>query len=79
MYTYTSVYRVLVNRKEGRILVTGKEEDLELLAKGWELLLESLDWEEAFEYALEIAGDDIVEWYYDDAVKKRYLTSLVAS
>ncbi|ACB39697.1 hypothetical protein [Pyrobaculum neutrophilum] len=73
------MYRVLANKREGRILVTGKEKDLELLAEGWDLLLESLDWEEAFEYALEIAGDDVVEWYYDEAVKKKHLAGLVAS
>jgi len=65
------VYRVLVNRSLDRILVTGKERDLRLLDEGWEIVYEAVDWEEAFEYAMEIAEDEIVEWYYDEAVEKK--------
>jgi len=65
------VYRVLVNKSLDRILVTGKERDLRLLDEGWEIVYEAGDWEEAFEYAMEIAEDEIVEWYYDEAVKKK--------
>jgi len=74
MYTY--VYRVLVSRREGRILVTGKERDLRLLEEGWDLVFETFDWEEAFDFAMDIAEDDIVEWYYDEAVKKKFITGL---
>jgi hypothetical protein len=70
------VYRVLVNEKEGRILVTGKEEDLRLLEDGWDLVFESFDWEEAFDFAMDMADDEIIEWYYEDAVKKKFVTGL---
>jgi|GEM_PF-1016043 len=76
MYTYTHMYRVLVSRREGRILVTGKEKDLELVEEGWDLVFESFDWDEAFEFAMEIAEDEIVEWYYDEAVKKKFIIDL---
>jgi hypothetical protein len=70
------VYRVLVNEKEGRILVTGKEEDLRLLEDGWDLVFESFDWDEAFDFAMDMANDEIIEWYYEDAVKKKFVTGL---
>jgi hypothetical protein len=70
------VYRVLVNEKEGRILVTGKEEDLRLLEEGWDLVFESFDWDEAFDFAMDMADDEIIEWYYEDAVKKKFITGL---
>jgi hypothetical protein len=41
------VYRVLVSKREGRILVTGKEKDLRLVEEGWDVVFESFDWEEA--------------------------------
>ena len=70
------MYRVLVNEKEGRILVTGKEEDLRLLEDGWDLVFESFDWDEAFDFAMDMANDEIIEWYYEDAVKKKFVTGL---
>lgn len=70
------MYRVLVNEKEGRILVTGKEEDLRLLEDGWDLVFESFDWDEAFDFAMDMADDEIIEWYYEDAVKKKFVTGL---
>ncbi|MCI4447063.1 MAG: hypothetical protein JHC20_04025 [Pyrobaculum sp.] len=70
------MYRVLVNEKEGRILVTGKEEDLRLLEEGWDLVFESFDWDEAFDFAMDMADDEIIEWYYEDAVKKKFITGL---
>ncbi|MGC9050695.1 hypothetical protein [Pyrobaculum sp.] len=70
------MFRVMVNRERGRILVTGKEKDLGLLDEGWELVYESFDWEDAFEYAMEIADDEIVEWYYDEEVKKKFVKGL---
>jgi hypothetical protein len=70
------VYRVLVNEKEGRILVTGKEEDLRLLEEGWDLVFESFDWDEAFDFAVDMADDEIIEWYYEDAVKKKFMAGL---
>ncbi|AET31582.1 hypothetical protein ODS41_12905 [Pyrobaculum sp. 3827-6] len=70
------MFRVMVNRERGRILVTGKDRDLRLLDEGWELVYESFDWEDAFEYAMEIADDEIVEWYYDEEVKKKFVKGL---
>jgi hypothetical protein len=70
------MYRVLVNEKEGRILVTGKEEDLRLLEEGWDLVFESFDWDEAFAFAVDMAYDEIIEWYYEDAVKKKFVAGL---
>ena len=70
------MYRVLVNEKEGRILVTGKEEDLRLLEEGWDLVFESFDWDEAFDFAVDMADDEIIEWYYEDAVKKKFVAGL---
>lgn len=69
MYTYTDVYRVLINEREGRILVTGRDEDLRLIEEGWDLVFETFDWDEAFELAMEIADDKVVEWYYEEGVK----------
>jgi hypothetical protein len=65
-----------MNEKEGRILVTGKEEDLRLLEDGWDLVFESFDWDEAFDFAMDMADDKIIEWYYEDAVKKKFVTGL---
>ncbi len=65
-----------MNEKEGRILVTGKEEDLRLLEEGWDLVFESFDWDEAFDFAVDMADDEIIEWYYEDAVKKKFVTGL---
>jgi hypothetical protein len=73
------VYRVLVNEKEGRILVTGKEEDLRLLEDGWDLVFESFDWDEAFDFAMDMADDEIIEWYYEDAVKKKFVGRPICS
>ncbi len=70
------MYRVLVSRREGRILVTGKERDLRLVEEGWDLVFETFDWEEAFDFAMDFAEDYIVEWYYDEAVKKKFITGL---
>ena len=65
-----------MNEKEGRILVTGKEEDLRLLEEGWVLVFESFDWDEAFDFAVNMADDEIIEWYYEDAVKKKFVAGL---
>ena len=70
------MYRVLVNRDQGRILVTGKDKDLRLLEEGWELVFESFDWDEAFDFALEMAEDAVIEWYFDEEVKKRFVQGL---
>jgi len=76
MYTCTYMYRVLVNEREGRILVTGRERDLRLVEEGWDVVFESFDWEEAFDFAMDMAEEEIVEWYYDEAVKKKFVTGL---
>jgi hypothetical protein len=76
MYTCTYVYRVLVNEREGRILVTGRERDLRLVEEGWDVVFESFDWDEAFDFAMDMAEEEIVEWYYDEAVKKKLITGL---
>ena len=76
MYTCTYMYRVLVNEREGRILVTGRERDLRLVEEGWDVVFESFDWEEAFDFAMDMAEEEIVEWYYDEAVKKKLITGL---
>ncbi|MEM4742735.1 MAG: hypothetical protein QW792_02175 [Pyrobaculum sp.] len=70
------MYRVMLNKKNGRILVTGRDSDLALLEEGWELVFESFDWDEAFELAMELADDEIVEWYYDEAVKNKLVEGL---
>lgn len=70
------MYRVLVNRDQGRILVTGKDKDLRLLEEGWELVFESFDWDEAFDFAMEMAEDEVIEWYFDEEVKKRFVQGL---
>lgn len=62
------MYRVLANRKLGRILITRRESDLGLLKEGWEIVFHAPQWETAFSYALEVAEDEIVEWYYEDQV-----------
>ncbi|MFN3803993.1 MAG: hypothetical protein ACK4SY_02955 [Pyrobaculum sp.] len=60
------MYRVLINRKLERVLVTGREGDLELLKEGWEIVFQAPLWKTAFNYALEVAEDEIIEWYYED-------------
>ncbi len=72
------MYWVLVNRKGGRVLVTGRPSDVMELGD-WEVVYKTERWDEAYEVALLIADDDdlILEWYLEDAVKrKKALTSL---
>jgi len=62
------VYRVLVNPSKGRVLVSGKTRDLELLSQGWVLEGEFPTWSAAFSYAKYIADkyDYVLEWYIEE-------------
>lgn len=71
------MYWVLVDRKGGRVLVTGRPSDVEEL--GWEVVYETETWDEAYEAALLIADEEdlVLEWYLEDVVKrKKALASL---
>ncbi|MFB6470758.1 MAG: hypothetical protein TU36_005955 [Vulcanisaeta sp. AZ3] len=61
-------FRVLVNRRMGRVLVSGKPEDLELIREGWRVIHEDSNWRGAFEYARSYADkhDYILEWYLEE-------------
>lgn len=54
-----------------RILVTGKEEDLDLLDEGWELAGVFKRWRDAYRLALRLADahDLVVEWYVEEAAR----------
>ncbi len=68
---FTCVYRVLRNKQGDRILITGKESDLELLKDGWSIVFESPYWDVAFAHAMEIAEDEVIEWYYEEQTRRR--------
>jgi hypothetical protein len=61
-------YRVYVNRRLGRVLVSGRPEDEELIREGWKIIREEGDWEVAFEFAREFADmhDYVLEWYLEE-------------
>ena len=63
-----AVFRIYVNEFSGRVLVSGKESDLELIEKGWKIVREFNNWKDAFNYALDIADrfDYVLEWYVDE-------------
>ncbi len=63
------MFRVLVDERTWRVLVTGKEEDLDLLDEGWELAGEFGDWASAYKVALRLADvhDMVLEWYVEEA------------
>ncbi len=67
----TKTYRVYVNHKEGRVLVSGRDEDLGLIEEGWRVEFESNNWRNAYEYARDIADatDYILEWYLEEEVE----------
>lgn len=50
-------------------MVTGKEEDLDLIDEGWELAGEFEDWASAYRIALRLADahDMVLEWYVEEA------------
>ncbi len=63
------MYRVLVDEKNWRILISGKEDDLDLLDEGWELAGQFDDWISAYKLALRLADahDMVLEWYVEEA------------
>ncbi|BDR93350.1 hypothetical protein [Vulcanisaeta souniana] len=64
----TGRYKVFINRKMGRILVSGKSEDLSLIKEGWRIIYEDNDWKNAFEFARDYADkhDYVLEWYLEE-------------
>jgi len=72
-------YRVYVNRRMGRVLVSGKSEDEALINEGWKVIREENDWRAAFEFAREYADrhDYILEWYMEEEMEvlKNVLTN----
>lgn len=50
------------------MLVTGKEEDLDLLEEGWELAGEYKRWRDAYRVALRLADahEYVLEWYLEE-------------
>ncbi|WP_369689096.1 hypothetical protein [Vulcanisaeta thermophila] len=61
-------YRVLVNGRLGRVLVSGKPEDLSLVEFGWRVVYQDKDWRKAFEFARDYADerDYVLEWYLEE-------------
>lgn len=59
----------MIDHKGWRILVTGREEDLDLLDAGWELAGEYESWGKAYKAAMRLADahDMILEWYLEEA------------
>jgi hypothetical protein len=68
-------YRVYVNRRVGRVLVSGKPEDGELINEGWKVIHEEDDWRAAFEFARDYADrhDYILEWYLEESKHSRLI------
>ncbi|MGC9153127.1 MAG: hypothetical protein ACP5GY_05265 [Vulcanisaeta sp.] len=64
----TGRYKVFINRRLGRILVSGKPEDEVLINEGWKVIYEHQDWKNAFAYARDYADkhDYILEWYLEE-------------
>jgi hypothetical protein len=60
------MYRVLMHRRLGRILVSGKDDDS--INEGWELIYTSERWIDAYEYARNLADkyDYVLEWYLEE-------------
>ncbi|MFB6491444.1 MAG: hypothetical protein TU35_009490 [Thermoproteus sp. AZ2] len=65
------MYWVLMNEPQKRILVTGNAVEVdELKEAGWDVVYEADSWDEAYEAALELGGEDyLIEWYIEDEVK----------
>jgi hypothetical protein len=55
-------YKVFVNRRVGRVLVSGKPEDEALIDEGWRVIHENNDWRAAFEFARDYADSMIIFW-----------------
>ncbi len=72
------MYRVLVDRKGGRVLVTGRPSDVEKL-KDWEVVYEAERWDEAYEVALLIADEEdfVLEWYLEEEIGRKKRRALV--
>ncbi|OYT27235.1 MAG: hypothetical protein B6V02_00210 [Thermoprotei archaeon ex4572_64] len=64
------MYRIMINKRMGRVLVTGKESDLELTNRGWKVVKEFDKWRDAYEYARKVANkfDYILEWYLEEEI-----------
>ncbi|AEA12359.1 hypothetical protein TUZN_0873 [Thermoproteus uzoniensis 768-20] len=62
------MFRVLVDERAWRVLITGREEDLDLLDEGWELAGEFGSWREAYKVAARLADahDMVLEWYVEE-------------
>lgn len=63
------MFRVLVDWRTWRVLITGREEDLDLLDEGWELAGAYRSWRKAYRVAARIADahDMVLEWYVEEA------------
>ncbi|KUO84076.1 MAG: hypothetical protein AT711_03375 [Thermoproteus sp. CIS_19] len=66
------MYLVLVDWKEGRVLVTGEPSHVEKL-EGWDVEYVAESWDEAYQAALLIADEEdfVLEWYLEDEVGRR--------
>lgn len=67
------MYWVLMNEPRKRILVTGSPGEVdELKEAGWDVVYEAESWDEAYEAALELGGEEyLIEWYIEDEIKSR--------
>ncbi|GEM_PF-571294 len=66
-------FRIFVNHDKGRVLVSGKENDLELLNQGWELAGTYSTWRDAYRAGRKLADklDYVLEWYIEEELEDR--------
>ncbi len=62
------MFRVYVNHIKGRVLISGRDEDRELIRQGWKVVYRTTSWRKAYEYARKLANkyDYILEWYLEE-------------
>ncbi|MGC8972628.1 MAG: hypothetical protein ACP5KY_00305 [Thermoproteus sp.] len=72
------MYWVLVDWKEGRVLVTGRPSDVDEL-RDWDVAYEAESWDEAYQAALLIADEEdfVVEWYLEEEIGRKTKKRLV--
>ncbi len=70
-----------MNPYRGRVLVSGKIKDLELLGEGWVLEGEFPSWSAAFSYARRIADkyNYVLEWYLEEMLSSPTSVTLKAT
>ncbi len=57
-----------INHIKGRILISGRKDDLELVRQGWKVVYRTESWKKAYNYARKLANkyDYVLEWYLEE-------------